>query len=156
MASLDLANQTLDLDHDDQRQNISSNTPKSSPPSLSQDLEKQDSTYNQASAKESIYKSLGWLDRLLALWILLTIIIGIVLGQYVDGVEDALQRGKFVDVSIPIGKSLDDTAIMNSTTQLTLVSHRSACHDVSDFMQSPVRDFTRGFQRAPDMDSDWF
>ena len=53
---------------------------------------------------ESAYAGLGWLDRLLALWILLAIIIGILLGNFVDGVESALQRGKFVDVSVPIGE----------------------------------------------------
>lgn len=55
------------------------------------------------SAKTSIYAGLGWLDRLLVVWILLTIIIGILLGNFVDGIGPALQRGKFVDVSVPIG-----------------------------------------------------
>jgi ACR3 family arsenite transporter len=54
-------------------------------------------------AKKSVYAGLGWLDRLLALWILLAIIIGILLGNFVDSVGPALQRGKFVDVSVPIG-----------------------------------------------------
>jgi hypothetical protein len=54
--------------------------------------------------KKSVYAGLGWLDRLLVLWILLAIIIGILLGNFVDSVGPALQRGKFVDVSIPIGK----------------------------------------------------
>lgn len=71
----------------------------------SQALKQGDHQDNEArAAKQSVYKSLGWLDRLLALWILLAIIIGILLGNFVDGVETALQRGKFVDVSIPIGK----------------------------------------------------
>lgn len=55
-------------------------------------------------SQKSVYAGLGWLDRLLALWILLAIVIGILLGNFVDGVEDALQRGKFVQVSVPIGK----------------------------------------------------
>lgn len=54
-------------------------------------------------AKKSVYAGLGWLDRLLVLWILLAIIIGILLGNFVDGVGPALQRGKFVGVSVPIG-----------------------------------------------------
>ena len=57
----------------------------------------------QHAAKKSVYQSLGWLDRLLALWILLAIIIGILLGNYVESVGPALQRGKFVQVSVPIG-----------------------------------------------------
>jgi arsenite transporter len=57
-----------------------------------------------ASEKSSVYAALGWLDRLLVLWILLAIIIGILLGNFVDGIGPALQRGKFVDVSVPIGE----------------------------------------------------
>lgn len=57
----------------------------------------------QQDEKKSVYASLGWLDRLLALWILLAIVIGILLGNFVDGVEDALQKGKFINVSVPIG-----------------------------------------------------
>lgn len=58
------------------------------------------------TTKNAVYKSLGWLDRLLVLWILLAIIIGILLGNFVDGVGPALQRGKFVDVSVPIAVGL--------------------------------------------------
>lgn len=54
-------------------------------------------------SKKSVYAGLGWLDRLLVLWILLAIIIGILLGNFVDSVGPALQRGKFVQVSVPIG-----------------------------------------------------
>ena len=54
--------------------------------------------------KKSVYAGLGWLDRLLALWILLAIVIGILVGNFVHGAEEALQRGKFVNVSVPIGK----------------------------------------------------
>ena len=53
-----------------------------------------------------VYKGLGWLDRLLALWILLAIIIGILLGNFVPGIEQALQRGQLVDVSVPIAVGL--------------------------------------------------
>lgn len=51
----------------------------------------------------SVYAGLGWLDRLLALWILLAIIIGMVLGNFVPNIGPALDRGQFVDVSVPIG-----------------------------------------------------
>ncbi len=65
------------------------------------DVERQSS--GQPVAKKSAYRGLGWLDRLLALWILLAIIVGILLGNYVDRVGPALQRGQFVQVSVPIG-----------------------------------------------------
>jgi len=57
-------------------------------------------------AKRSVIQGLGWLDRLLAVWILLAIIIGIVLGNFVPGIEQALQSGKFVNVSVPIAIGL--------------------------------------------------
>ena len=63
-------------------------------------------TDHHIAKKKSAYQSLGWLDRLLALWILLAIIIGIVIGNFVPGAEQALQRGKFVDVSVPVAIGL--------------------------------------------------
>lgn len=69
------------------------------------DAEKQGQ--NQSTTKHSVYKSLGWLDRLLVLWILLAIIIGILLGNFVESVGPALQKGKFVNVSVPIGTFSD-------------------------------------------------
>jgi hypothetical protein len=68
------------------------------------DLERQTRPQPPKAAKTSVYNGLGWLDRLLALWILLAIIVGILLGNYVDNVGPALQRGKFVQVSVPIGR----------------------------------------------------
>ena len=53
---------------------------------------------------KSPYAGLGWLDRLLVVWIFLAIVIGILLGNFAEGVSPALQRGKFVGVSIPVGK----------------------------------------------------
>lgn len=55
--------------------------------------------------KDSAFKSLGLLDRFLALWIFLAMLIGILLGNFVDNVGPALQKGKFVGVSVPIGKA---------------------------------------------------
>ena len=54
---------------------------------------------------KAAFKRLGFLDQFLALWILLAMIIGILLGNFVPGTGPALQRGKFVGVSIPIGVS---------------------------------------------------
>lgn len=70
---------------------------------LPSDEEKQDGT-EPSDSGTSVYAGLGWLDRLLALWILLAIIVGMLLGNFVDNVGPALQRGKFVGVSIPIGE----------------------------------------------------
>ncbi|KAK5465261.1 arsenicals resistance [Exophiala xenobiotica] len=69
------------------------------------DVEKHE-TEKVAQPKKSVYAGLGWLDRLLVLWILLAIIVGILLGNFVDDIGPALQKGKFVDVSVPIAVGL--------------------------------------------------
>jgi ACR3 family arsenite transporter len=58
------------------------------------------------TTKTSAFKSLGWLDRFLALWIFLAMAIGIILGNFVPSTGPALQKGKFVGVSIPIAVGL--------------------------------------------------
>lgn len=55
--------------------------------------------------KVSVFKGLGWLDRFLAVWILLAMVIGVLLGNFVSNVGPALDKGKFVGVSVPIGMS---------------------------------------------------
>ena len=72
------------------------------PPSP-QDAEKQRNEGTIVPEKVSAFKGLGWLDRFLAVWILLAMIVGIVLGNFVSDVGPALQKGQFVGVSIPIG-----------------------------------------------------
>lgn len=58
---------------------------------------------HQDLEKVSAFKSLGWLDRYLAVWILLAMIVGVLLGNFVPETGPALQKGKFVGVSVPIG-----------------------------------------------------
>jgi ACR3 family arsenite transporter len=69
------------------------------------DIEKQGRQEPQQSScsKQSAFKSLGILDRFLALWIFLAMAIGIILGNFVPNTGPALQRGTFVGVSVPIG-----------------------------------------------------
>ncbi|CAO1599417.1 MAG: hypothetical protein LQ349_002961 [Xanthoria aureola] len=61
---------------------------------------------NEGTTKVSAFKGLGLLDRCLALWILLAIAIGIILGKFVPETGTALQKGTFVGVSIPIAAGL--------------------------------------------------
>lgn len=70
------------------------------------DLEKLQLEEQMAVKKGSVIKGLGWLDRFLAVWILLAMIIGILLGNFVEETGPALQKGKFVGVSIPIALGL--------------------------------------------------
>lgn len=65
------------------------------------DLESQ--TKDEAESVPA-FKALGWLDRFLALWILLAMAVGIILGKFVPSTGPALQKGKFVGVSVPIGE----------------------------------------------------
>lgn len=62
--------------------------------------------------KQSAFKSLGWLDRYLAVWILLAIIVGILLGNFAPRTQEVLNRGQFVGVSVPIG-TYDPTTYSN-------------------------------------------
>ncbi|KAJ3410663.1 hypothetical protein HDV05_003519 [Chytridiales sp. JEL 0842] len=48
------------------------------------------------------FSQLPWLDKLLTLWILLAMILGVLLGNYVPSAAPALNSGKIADVSIPI------------------------------------------------------
>jgi ACR3 family arsenite transporter len=72
------------------------------------DVEKQSNPAPNGSCEppqpgHSVFKSLDLLDRFLAVWIFLAMLIGILLGNFVGDVGPALQRGTFVDVSVPIG-----------------------------------------------------
>ena len=72
----------------------SSDTEKQSP------IREEDEHVN--ASKSSAFKSLGWLDRFLALWIFLAMAIGVILGNFVPNTGPALQKGQFVGVSVPI------------------------------------------------------
>lgn len=74
----------------------------SAQPNMTTDVEKQQQE-EVSKKRESAFKPLGWLDRFLALWILLAMIVGVLLGNFVEQTGPALQKGKFVGVSIPIG-----------------------------------------------------
>jgi len=74
---------------------------------LTSDIEKQPPPEEPVDAsKISAFKALGWLDRFLAIWIFLAMAIGIILGNFVPNTGPALQKGKFVGVSVPIGAFL--------------------------------------------------
>jgi hypothetical protein len=114
------------------------NTAMDSPasPSLG-DAEKQDAQDTPPLAKKtSAFKSLGWLDRFLALWILLAMVLGVLLGNFVPDVGPALQKGKFADVSIPLGMPCPHLYFVISADDCC--SCRAAGDDVSDPLQSAV------------------
>ncbi|KAG4279689.1 arsenical-resistance protein [Fusarium proliferatum] len=98
---------------------LSSHEPKPSPPRAGPDNEStgqagQDPEATAATLSHdeqpkqhlSAFKGLGLLDRFLALWIFLAMAIGIILGNFVPETGPALQKGKFVGVSVPIAVGL--------------------------------------------------
>ncbi|EPE29046.1 hypothetical protein GLAREA_00204 [Glarea lozoyensis ATCC 20868] len=68
--------------------------------------EKAGSKDTASSPTDSVFKGLALLDRFLALWIFLAMAIGIILGNFVPNTGPALQKGKFVGVSVPIAIGL--------------------------------------------------
>ncbi|TLS22596.1 uncharacterized protein PpBr36_06547 [Pyricularia pennisetigena] len=61
---------------------------------------------NAAGPRMSAFKSLGWFDRYLAVWCFLAMVLGVLLGNFVPETGPALQRGKFVGVSVAIAIGL--------------------------------------------------
>jgi ACR3 family arsenite transporter len=79
------------------------------------------------SSKVSAFKSLGLLDRFLAVWILLAMAIGIILGNFVPNTGPALQKGKFVGVSVPIGKTQLLICLQESFADILLRDQQLDC-----------------------------
>ena len=75
-------------------------------PKNEQDAKKEEIEEHIAPNEVSAFKGSGLLDRFLARWFLLAMAIGIVLGDFVPNTGPALQKGKFVGVSVPIGGSI--------------------------------------------------
>jgi hypothetical protein len=129
-------------------------TPMDQPPSPSiKDIEKQmGHEHEESPSQQSAFKGLGWLDRFLAVWIFLAMAIGIILGNFVENTGPALQKGKFVGVSIPIGMCY--SYFRRHRHELTFPSHRSPRHDVPYPLQSAIRIFTPHLQAAGNLGSD--
>lgn len=56
--------------------------------------------------KSSVFADLNVLERFLAVWIILAIAIGMILGNFVPSTGPALQKGSFVGVGIPVAVGL--------------------------------------------------
>lgn len=57
---------------------------------------------NAGTLPAALFKGLSILDRMLALFVLLAMIIGVLIGNYADGVEEAFSGARWEGVSIPI------------------------------------------------------
>lgn len=116
------------------------------------DVEKRTSPSASSDAHISAFKGLGWLDRLLALWILLAMIIGVLLGNFVPNVGPALQRGTFVGVSIPIGACPSRLLLQPMADER--YSNWLARNDVPNPLQNKVRNVASGIPPSPPVDPD--
>ena len=81
-------------------------------------------TSQEQDEEVSVFKSLGFLDRYLAAWIFLAMLTGILLGNFVGGVGDALKKGKFAEVSVPIGMGFSSFGLVSRLVPLGLVLMR--------------------------------
>ena len=119
------------------------------------DVEKQRQNGNEERpSHQSAFKGLGLLDQFLAVWIFLAMAIGIILGNFVENTGPALQKGKFVGVSIPIG--MFTTCFHERRHELTIQSNRSPRDDVPYSLQSAIRIFTPCLEPAENLGADWF
>ena len=66
----------------------------------------QDASIDAPSVRNaSIIKKLSFLDRFLALWIFLAMVLGILLGCFVPSTQEVLQAATLIGVSAPIGNN---------------------------------------------------
>ena len=54
----------------------------------------------------ALLRQLSFLDRFLVLWILLAMIMGVLIGYYVPGVQQSFETVQFASVSVPIAIGL--------------------------------------------------
>jgi arsenite transporter len=77
--------------------------------SHSANLPSDEAAFGQSQPPEidkPLIRGLSFLDRFLALWILLAMVLGILLGYFVPGTQDVLNTSKLIGVSAPIGMML--------------------------------------------------
>ncbi|KAF5227100.1 hypothetical protein FANTH_14871 [Fusarium anthophilum] len=107
----------------------------------------------QPTQQLSAFKGLGLLDRYLALWIFLAMAIGIILGNFVPETGPALQKGKFVGVSVPIGMFHQRPEFLIAEAD-RVTSCWPARHDVSDSLQSTIRIAARALLPPGDVEAE--
>ena len=120
-----------------------------SPPSIGKTVDDVEGQQAKEPEKTSVFKGLGLLDQLLALWIFVAMVVGVLLGNFVPNTGPALQKGQFVGVSVPIGKcSIPCVVIVN------MKSYWATCHDVPYSLQDQVRNLERCTSQPGYLDSD--
>lgn len=118
------------------------------------DVEKQNSATDDTK-KTSVFEGLGWLDRFLAAWIFLAMLVGILLGNFVPSTGPALQKGTFVGVSVPIGEEPGTSSLETVVVLNLLDSCWVARHDVPDPLQGAVRNTASCLPQPRHLDPDF-
>lgn len=72
-------------------------------------------------------KRLSFLDRFLALWILLAMALGILLGCFVPDTHDVLEAATFIGVSAPIGTRFFHDLILTLAAGLIVMMYPILC-----------------------------
>jgi arsenite transporter len=78
-------------------------------------------TSQTMTTRGSLIKKLSFLDRFLALWIFLAMVLGILLGCFVPRTQDVLNTAKLIGVSAPIGTFHPSDAFVNDAQRLDLL-----------------------------------
>ncbi|WFD01175.1 arsenicals resistance [Malassezia yamatoensis] len=93
-------NEELDLHREQVTEEFIPN-PDGGVPYMQSALDFARSTENQGAAR-GLLLSLGWLDRLLSIFIIIAMILGVVIGEYASNARERLQSGDFEGVSAPL------------------------------------------------------
>lgn len=86
--------------YDEQQENMRLN-PDGGVPNLVSSLD-QAKNSGQRGAARGVLLSLGWLDRLLSLFIVIAMIIGVIIGEFAPHAKERLNKGNFEGVSAPL------------------------------------------------------
>ena len=106
----------------------------------------QDSSKEDVSVKEveieppTTLKPLSFLDKFLALWIFLAIVVGLLLAAFVPSAHRVLEGSKFVGVSAPLTVGTTGSAIHADASGLILMMWPILCR----VSFSALRDLFRG------------
>jgi arsenite transporter len=91
-------------------------------------------------ASESISKRLSFVDRFLAVWIFLAMVLGILLGCFVPDVHDVLEAATLVGVSAPIGFPLQLIFVLIKAAGLIVMMYPILCKVRFEELNSVFKD----------------
>jgi hypothetical protein len=100
----------------------------------------------------AVFQELSLLDRLLTTIILLSMIVGVLIGVYVDGVQEAFDVVQLHDVSVRTCGSLAGICRQNLTYAYSHC-HWTPCHDVANSDEGALRKPSTALQINEDVEA---